>query len=185
MEGPTVELGGPATGVIRSRAETKNDHTIIVQDVMPKEAEEETPEESEGEPMVKRFDIASGIQQPGVMSAAKSSTELYWNGGVRECSLSLDMELSKISRALINFSPEAVNAVFTVSRSVWEVCLGRHVRLKEGVGTGSIGGTKHYAEGVDQERAVGEEHVGGRGHDAGRHERGDLGGDEARKGGGR
>jgi len=65
VEGPTVELSGPATGVIRSRAETENDHTERVQDVISKDTEKETPEESEGEPVIERFDIASGNPAPG------------------------------------------------------------------------------------------------------------------------
>ena len=64
-EGSTVALSGPATGVIRSGAETENDHTEIVQDVMPKATEKETLEESEGEPVIERFDIASGNPAPG------------------------------------------------------------------------------------------------------------------------
>ena len=54
------------------------------------------------------------IQHPGVISAARSSTELYWKGGVSESSFNFDMELSRMSLALSSLSPEASKGVLTI-----------------------------------------------------------------------
>ena len=60
MEDPPVEFGRPAAGVVGGRAETEHDDTEIVEKMTPQEAEQEPPQQRDGETVIKGFNVAGG-----------------------------------------------------------------------------------------------------------------------------
>jgi hypothetical protein len=60
VEDPPVEFGRPTAGVVGSRAETENDDAERVEKMPPQKAEQEPPQQRDGETVIKGFDVTGG-----------------------------------------------------------------------------------------------------------------------------
>ena len=60
MKSSPVEFGGSGAGVVGGRTEAEHDDAEIVEEVPPHEAEEKTPQQRDGEPMIESLRVAGG-----------------------------------------------------------------------------------------------------------------------------
>jgi len=60
VENPLVKFGRPSAGVVGGRTEAENDDTEVVEEMSPQEAEKKTPQQRDGETVIKGLDITGG-----------------------------------------------------------------------------------------------------------------------------
>ena len=60
VEDPPIEFGRPTAGVVGGRAETENDDAEIVEKMPPQKAEQEPPQQRDGETVIEGFDVTGG-----------------------------------------------------------------------------------------------------------------------------